>query len=209
MIVKSVNVPISADIEAGYGTSVEEVVENVRQIILAGVVGINLEDGTGNPDDPIFDVSLQAEKIAAIKELSQSLNAPLFINARTDLYWLHISDPVFRLQSAINRTKAYQKAGADCIFIPGVKTIDTIKKLRQEISCPINLLAGADMPSLSRLSEIGIERVSSGSAPFRATLTLLRKISEDIINHGNFQRIIDDVITYNDTAELINPSKDL
>lgn len=209
MIVKSVNVPVSADIEAGYGTSVEEVVENVRQIILAGVVGINLEDGTGNSDDPIFDVSLQAEKIAAIKELSQSLNAPLFINARTDLYWLHISDPVFRLQSAINRTKAYQKAGADCIFIPGVKTIDTIEKLRQEISCPINLLAGADMPSLSRLSEIGIERVSSGSAPFRATLTLLRKISEDIINHGNFQRIIDDVITYNDTAELINPNKDL
>jgi 2-methylisocitrate lyase-like PEP mutase family enzyme len=209
MIVNSVNVPVSADIEAGYGTSIEEVVENVRQIILTGAVGINLEDGTGNPEDPIFDVSLQAEKITAIKELSQSLNMPLFINARTDLYWLNIGDSVLRLQSAINRAKAYQKAGADCIFIPGVKNIDTIEKLRKEISCPINLLAGSDTPSLNWLSETGIERVSCGSAPFRATITLLRKISEDIINHGYFHRMIDDVITYKDVAELIKPSTDM
>lgn len=207
-IVNSVDVPVSADIESGYGTSIEEVVENVRQIILTGVVGINLEDGTGNPEDPIFDVSFQAEKITAIKKLSRSLHMPLFINARTDLYWLNIGDSVHRLQSAINRAKAYQNAGADCIFIPGVKNIDTIEKLRQEISCPINMLAGSDTPSLNRLSEIGIERVSSGSAPFRATITLLRKISEDIINLGNFQLMIDDVITYNDVVELIKPSTD-
>ncbi|WP_057914684.1 isocitrate lyase/PEP mutase family protein [Peribacillus muralis] len=209
MIVNSVNIPVSADIEAGYGASIEEVIENIRQIILTGVVGINIEDGTGNPEDPIFDVSLQVEKITAIKELSRLLKMPLFINARIDLYWLNIGNPALRLQSAINRAIAYQKAGADCIFIPGVKNIDSIKKLRQEISSPINLLAGADMPSLKQISETGIERVSSGSAPFRATITLLRKISEDIINHGNFQLMIDDVITYSDVAKLIYPSTDM
>ncbi|MGE7762506.1 isocitrate lyase/PEP mutase family protein [Peribacillus sp. NPDC097895] len=208
MIVDSVHVPVTADIEFGYGTSIEEVVENVRQILSTGVVGINLEDGTGNPEDPIFDSSLQAEKITAIKEMTRSLNIPLFINARTDLYWLNIGDPLTRLQSAINRAKTYQKAGADCIFIPGVKNMDTIEKLRREISCPINLLAGADTPSLNQLSEIGIERVSSGSAPFRATVSLLKKISDDIINQGNFQRMIDDVITYNDVAELLKPCTD-
>ncbi|CAH0297032.1 Carboxyvinyl-carboxyphosphonate phosphorylmutase [Peribacillus sp. Bi96] len=208
MIVDSVHVPVTADIEFGYGTSIEEVVENVRQVLSTGVVGINLEDGTGNPEDPIFDSSLQVEKITAIKEMTRSLNMPLFINARTDLYWLNIGDPATRLQSAINRAKAYQQAGADCIFIPGVKNMDTIEKLRREISCPINLLAGADTPSLNQLSELGIERVSSGSAPFRATVSLLRKISDDIINQGNFQRMIDDVITYNDVAELLKPCTD-
>lgn len=209
MIVNSVNVPVSADIEAGYGVSVEEVVENVRRVMLAGVVGINLEDGTGKPNDPIFEVSLQVEKIAAIKEMSQTLNMPLFINARTDLYWLNIGNSALRLQSAINRAKAYQKAGADCIFIPGVKNMDTIKKLRQDITCPINLLAGLDTPPLDDLSNIGIERISSGSAPFRATVTLLRKISKDIIKYKSFEQMTDGVITYNDMAELISSNTDL
>lgn len=97
MIVHSVNIPVSADIEAGYGMNVEEVVENVRQLIFAGVIGINLEDATGNQDDPILDTLLHAEKIAAIRKLSQSLDMPLFLNARTDLYWLNIGDSENRL----------------------------------------------------------------------------------------------------------------
>jgi len=209
LIVNSVDIPVSADIEAGYGKSVEEVIDNVKQVILAGVVGINLEDGTGNPNEPILDISMQVKKIAAIKELSQSLNMPLFINARTDLYWLKIDDPSLRFQSAIKRVKAYEEAGADCIFIPGVTNIDTIKNFREKISCPINLLVGSDTPSLNELSKIGIERVSSGSAPFRATITLLKEISEAIMFHGNFKPMIDDVITYDDMTELLKPSKEL
>jgi len=84
-IAKSVNVPVSADIEAGYGQTVEEVLETVKAVAAAGAIGINLEDGTGDPNRPIFDISSQEEKIAAIKELSESRNMPLFINARTDL----------------------------------------------------------------------------------------------------------------------------
>lgn len=203
MIVHSVNIPVSADIEAGYGMSVEEVVENVRQLIFAGVVGINLEDATGNPDDPILATSLHAEKIAAIRKLSQSLDMPLFLNARTDLYWLNIGDSENRLQSAIVRARAYQKAGADCIFIPGVQNIETIKMLRQEIYCPINLLVSPATPTLDELSEMRIERVSTGSAPFRATITLLRKMSEDVIFHGNFQRMNDDIISYAEITEML------
>ncbi|MBV6738219.1 isocitrate lyase/PEP mutase family protein [Priestia megaterium] len=209
LIVNSVDIPVSADIEAGYGKSVEEVIDNVKQVILAGVVGINLEDGTGNPNAPILDISMQVKKIAAIKKLSQSLNMPLFINARTDLYWLKIDDPSLRFQSAIKRVKAYEEAGADCIFIPGVTDIDTIKNFRREISCPINLLVGSDTPPLNELSKIGIERVSSGSAPFRATITLLKEISEAIMNSGNFTPMIDDVITYRDMTELLKPSTEL
>ncbi|MGF9892941.1 isocitrate lyase/phosphoenolpyruvate mutase family protein, partial [Priestia megaterium] len=171
-IINSVNIPVSVDLESGYGRSTNEVVDNARQIILAGGIGINLEDGTGDLDSPILDVSLQVEKISEIRLLSKSLKSPLFINARTDLYWLNIGDPNLRLQEAINRVKAYQKAGADCIFIPGLYDMESIKKVRQELSCPINLLSGPNLPSINTLSQVGIERISTGSAPFRATATL-------------------------------------
>ncbi|MBN8203456.1 isocitrate lyase/PEP mutase family protein [Bacillus sp. NTK034] len=203
-IAKSVNVPVSADIEAGYGRTVEEVLETVKAVTAAGAIGINLEDGTGDSNRSIFDISSQKEKIAAIKGFSESRNIPLLINARTDLYWLNIGDSSTRLQEAVKRAKAYQDAGADCIFIPGLTDRKIIKKIREEISCPINLLVDAEMPSLSELSEIGIERLSCGSVPFRATLTYLRTISEEIVNRQTFHQMTNgDVLSYRRLTEFI------
>ncbi|MBU8729717.1 isocitrate lyase/phosphoenolpyruvate mutase family protein [Cytobacillus oceanisediminis] len=203
-IAKSVNVPVSADIEAGYGQTVEEVLETVKAVAAAGAIGINLEDGTVDPNRPIFDITSQVEKITAIKELSESRNMPLFINARTDLYWLNIGDSSTRLQEAIKRAKAYQDAGADCIFIPGLTDRKIIKRIREEISCPINLLVDPGMPSLSELSEIGIERLSCGSVPFRATLTYLRTISEEIVNRQTFHHMTNgDVLSYKRLTEFL------
>ncbi|MGI1809859.1 isocitrate lyase/PEP mutase family protein [Priestia sp. TGN 0903] len=202
-IINSVNIPVSVDLESGYGRSTNEVVDNTRQIILAGGIGINLEDGTGDLDSPILDVSLQVEKISEIRLLSKSLKSPLFINARTDLYWLNTGNPDLRLQEAINRGKAYQKAGADCIFIPGLYDMESIKKVRQELSCPINLLSGPNLPSINTLSQVGIERLSTGSAPFRATATLLQRITEDILCDNNFQRLMNDNMSYDAITELI------
>ena len=129
---------------------------------------------------------------------------PLFINARTDLYWLNIGDSSIRLQEAVKRAKSYQDAGADCIFIPGLSDRKIIKKIREEISCPINLLVNAEMPSLSELSEIGIERLSCGSGPFRATLTYLRSIGEEIVNNQTFHQMTNgDVLTYRRLTEFI------
>jgi 2-methylisocitrate lyase-like PEP mutase family enzyme len=194
---------VSADIEAGYGQTVEEVLETVKAVAAAGAIGINLEDGTGDPNRSIFDISSQVEKIAAIKELSESGNMPLFINARTDLYWLNAGDSSTRLQEALKRTKAYQDAGADCIFIPGLTDRKIIKRIREEISCPINLLVDPEMPSLSELSDIGIERLSCGSGPFRATLTYLRTISEEIVNHQTFHQMTNGVLSYKRLTEFI------
>ncbi|WP_370224638.1 isocitrate lyase/phosphoenolpyruvate mutase family protein [Cytobacillus sp.] len=203
-IAKSVNVPVSADIEAGYGRTVEEVLETVKAVTAAGAIGINLEDGTGDSIRPIFEISSQVEKIAAIKEFSESRNMPLFINARTDLYWLNIGDSSTHLQEAVKRAKAYQDAGADCIFIPGLTDRKILKKIREEISCPINLLVDAEMPSLSELSEIGIERLSCGSGPFRATLTYLRSIGEEIVNNQTFHQMTNgDVLSYRRLTEFI------
>ncbi|MBG9451350.1 dihydrouridine synthase [Cytobacillus firmus] len=203
-IAKSVNVPVSADIEAGYGVTVEEILETVKAVAAAGAIGINLEDGTGDPNRPIFDISSHVEKIAAIKELSESSNMRLFINARTDLFWLNAGDSSTRLREAVMRAKAFQDAGADCIFIPGLTDRKDIKKIREEVPCPINLLIDPEMPSISELSEIGIERLSCGSVPFRATLTYLRTISEEIVNRQTFHQMTNgDVLSYRKLTEFI------
>ncbi|MGY4689125.1 isocitrate lyase/PEP mutase family protein [Salibacterium sp. K-3] len=203
-ITSSVNVPVSADIEAGYGETVKEVVETVKKMIAAGVVGINIEDGTGNPVQPLYDLSFQKEKIAAIKELSNTAVDPsLFINARTDTYWLNVGDASTRFQETVKRAKEFEEAGADCIFVPGLTDLESIQHLREEISSPINLLAGPEMPSLTELSSIGIERLSCGSAPFRATVTLLKTLSEEIMDQQTFHHMTNDVMSYTKVADLV------
>ncbi|MBM7644585.1 2-methylisocitrate lyase-like PEP mutase family enzyme [Scopulibacillus daqui] len=202
-IASSVNVPVSADIESGYGSTINEVLNHVKKVIEAGAVGINIEDGTGDPAHPIFDASVQKEKIKAIKEFSNSNDMPLFINARIDMYWLNIGDDSQRYKETIKRAQAYQEAGADCIFIPGLDDLEIIRSLRELISCPINLLVSPKLPSIAELSKMGIERVSCGSAPFRSTVTLLKKISEEIIDEGTFHLLTDDVIPYRKINDLI------
>ncbi|MFC7393987.1 isocitrate lyase/PEP mutase family protein [Scopulibacillus cellulosilyticus] len=202
-IVSSVNIPVSADIEAGYGSTVNEVLNTVKRVIEAGAVGINIEDGTGDPEHPVFDISLQKEKIKAIKNLSISTDTALFINARTDMYWLDVGNPYQRFQETIKRAEAYEEAGADCIFVPGLNDLEVIRALRQKISCPINLLVSPEMPSTTELSKIGIERLSCGSAPFRSTVTLLKEICEEIKNQRTFHRITENVLSYGKVTELM------
>lgn len=202
-MVNSVDVPVSADIESGYGKTTKEVLHTIEQVISAGVVGINLEDGTGDASYPIDDPLLQKEKIAAIREYCDSIGFPLFINARTDIYWLNIGEPESRIDEAIHRVKLYEEAGADCVFVPALKNIDEIKKLRNAVNCPINLLAVPGLPSIEELSEIGIERVSTGSSPFRASVSLLKLIGDEIVNQRTFSKMTEDVLSYGEVSSLV------
>lgn len=202
-ITRAVNIPVSADIEAGYGFTIDEIVANVTEVIAAGAVGINIEDGTGDAEDPISDITVQVENIEAIKELSDTLNASLFINARTDMYWGNVGEPEARLEETVRRAKSYVKAGANCIFIPGMTTIEEIKTIRKEISVPINLLVNPNLPPLTDLSAIGIERVSCGSAPFRATVTLLKSIADEIYTDGTFNQVSKNILSYDEVADMV------
>lgn len=206
LIAQSVNEPVSADIEDGYGSYIEKVVESVKQVILAGAVGINLEDSTTDLENPLYDITLQQNKILAIKELALAMGIPFFINARTDVYWLNIGNPEWQLSETIKRAQAYHNAGADCLFIPGINNLTTIQIIRDAISCPINLLAGPDLPSLSVLSEIGIQRISLGSGPYRATASLLKTIGEEIMYQGSFRHMTTGVISYQDISKDIIPT---
>jgi len=196
-IVENCKVPVSADIEAGYGETIEEIVSSAQQVIECGAVGLNLEDSTGNPDKPMYDKFLQAEKIRAIREVANSCDIHLCINARTDSY-LTEADPKTKLNDAIDRGNLYKEAGADCIFVPDVGDLDrkTIQVLVKEIDAPINVIAGPTIPSIEVLNEIGVSRVSLGPRPMRAVYSLLKDISNELKTTGTYKTMSETSITY-------------
>jgi 2-methylisocitrate lyase-like PEP mutase family enzyme len=201
-IVNAVDLPISVDIERGYGASLDEIVDHVKSIILCGAIGINIEDGLpqqGSVDDQATFV----EKIQAIAEVRTQIGIPFVINARTDIYLLGVGDEKYRLDMTLKRAQALRKAGADCIFIPDVSDETVIKQLRAEIELPINLLVHPNFCDIEKMRDIGINRLSSGSAPVRATMKRLMTVAKDF-NRGECADMMNHDFSYAKANELFN-----
>ncbi|MGW8821339.1 isocitrate lyase/phosphoenolpyruvate mutase family protein [Paenibacillus sp. JNUCC32] len=200
-IVQTVDIPVTVDMEDGYGQTPDEVAESVKQVIKAGATGINIEDSSMDRQAPLHDILLQQNKLAVIRGLGNAMGYPLFINARIDAYWIKSMPPAGRLGETIKRAHAYLEAGADCIFVPGIQEISDIQTLRHEISCPINVLAGPGMPSANELEALGIQRISTGSGPFRAAISLLHRMGHEILEEGTFEHMTLGVLSYDDLSE--------
>jgi 2-methylisocitrate lyase-like PEP mutase family enzyme len=198
-IVNNTNLPVSADIEAGYATSTEDVVKAAEAVLNAAAVGLNLEDGTGNPNTPLFDKTLQQEKIRAIRDMCAARGIHLVINARTDVF-LVSDDNKKSMHFAVERGNAYKEAGADCIFIPDIGNLDrkAIATLVNEIDAPINVIAGATTPPIAELQDLGVSRVSVGPRPMRAVLSLLRNIAKELIIKGTYKLMAESSISYSE-----------
>jgi len=188
-IARAVKVPVTADIEAGYGSTPEDAARTTRELIQAGAIGMNLEDRSGNPDHPLLDLPLALEKIKAVREAAAQLGVPIVVNARTDVYLLPDAQPATGYYEAQRRLTAYRDAGADCVFAPGLKDAETIGRLVPDLQCPVNILAVAGTPSIPDLEKLGVARVSLGSGPMRATLALLRKIAEELKATGTYSAL--------------------
>jgi len=186
-IAAAVQVPVTADVEAGYGNRPEDAALTARAVIEAGAVGMNLEDTTDRPEDPLLDLSLQVEKIKAVLEETQRAGVRIMLNARTDVYLLQVGPPERHYELALKRLAAFRDAGADCLFIPGVRDSETIRRFVVDLRYPINILAGPGSPSIPELERLGVARVSLGSAPMRATLGLLRRIAEELKGSGTYR----------------------
>lgn len=184
-IAGSVSVPVTADMEAGYGESETELAETVTRLISAGAIGLNIEDSTKRPGNPLFDAETQVRKIATVRKVSDSRGVPLVINARTDALVLGQGDKTSRLKEAISRGKAYRDAGADCIFPLGAIDPGTIKEIVRQLDCPINILATKDVPRVADLAKLGVRRVSLGSGPERANTRPRRKNRARDSRNGN------------------------
>jgi 2-methylisocitrate lyase-like PEP mutase family enzyme len=188
-IAAKVKVPVTADVESGYGERPEDAVQTAKAVIEAGAVGLNLEDVAGGPQKQLADLSLQLEKITAVRETGQSLGVPLVLNARTDVYLLEVGKPESRYDEAIRRLAAFRDAGADCLFIPGLRDLETIAHLVRELGHPVNILAGPESPSIPELQKIGVARVSLGSSAMRATLGLARRIAHEVLTTGTYESL--------------------
>jgi 2-methylisocitrate lyase-like PEP mutase family enzyme len=195
-IVTAVDLPVTADIEAGYSQETEEVLKFIEQILEMGVVGINIEDSTGIKENPILTVNAQVKKIKAIRKLAATKRHSLLINARIDVFYLGLQDIQQAAQETLERAHAYLTAGADCIYIFGITDKEWLQKLVQEIPGPVNLLAGAGMPSISELKQMGVRRLSLGSGAMRATLGTLEAISKELLTQGTYKTLTENAFPY-------------
>ncbi|HTA25300.1 MAG TPA: isocitrate lyase/phosphoenolpyruvate mutase family protein [Terriglobales bacterium] len=188
-IARAMRVPVTADVEAGYGELPEDAAETARAVIAAGAVGMNFEDGTDDPQHPLIDLPLQLERIRAIREVAEKSGVPIVLNARTDVYLAQVGSPDSRYDHALRRLRAYRDAGADCVFLPGLRDPETIKQFVKDVQCPLNILAGPGSLSITELGKLGVARVSLGSAPMRATLGLLRRMADELKASGTYQAL--------------------
>jgi 2-methylisocitrate lyase-like PEP mutase family enzyme len=204
-IAEAVEVPVTADVEAGFGSTPEEVADTAREVIASGAVGMNLEDGVEEKPDLLADVNRQKEIIGAVLEVAERAGVPFVLNARTDIFLYGIGPAETRLARAIERLNAYHAAGAPVLFAPGVKDKETIAQLARGLSGPLNILATVGTPPVAELQQLGVARVSVGSGPMRATLGFLGRMAHQLREDGAFTMMTDGALPYADANRLVQP----
>jgi len=185
-IAEAVKVPVTADVEAGYGDRPEDAARTAVGVMEAGAVGMNLEDATDDPAHPLVELPRQLEKIKAVRLAALKFGVLLVLNARTDVYLAEVGAPETRYDETVRRLIAYRDAGADCVFVPGLRDAETIGRIVREVKCPVNILGGPGSPPAPELAKLGVARVSVGSAPMRATLGLVKRIAEELKGAGTY-----------------------
>jgi len=188
-IAAAIRVPLTADAEAGYGSEPEDAARTAREVIEAGAVGMNLEDATGDAVHPLAELSVQLEKIRAVRQASEQAGVPLVLNARTDVYLLEVGEPGRRYDETLRRLAAFRDAGADCVFVPGLCDPPSIGRLVADLNCPLNILAVSGSPSVAQLAALGVKRISLGSGPMRATLGFLRRLATELQTQGTYTHL--------------------
>ncbi len=183
-IVDAVDLPVSGDLENGFGDAPETVAETIRKAAGAGLVSASIEDSTGRTEDPLYGIELGVERIRAAVEAAQGLPIDFLITGRAENFLVGRAD----LKHAIQRLQAYQDAGADILYAPGLTSMSDIATVVREVDRPLNVLMGLKgaQASLSELADIGVKRVSVGSALSRAALGAFLRASKEMIGPGTF-----------------------
>ena len=178
-IARAVRVPVTADLEAGYGTTPEAIADTVKAAIEAGAIGMNLEDLAG--EESLVELPMQIEKIRSVREAAMAAGVPFVLNARTDVCLAAIGPEETRFERTAERLRAYVKAGADCVFAPGLTDRTTIAKLVRAVEAPLNILAVPACPPMVELEKVGVARVSTGSGIMRAAMGLVQRVAKKMM----------------------------
>lgn len=202
-IVRSVNLPISADLEAGYSGTIAGLQENILRLLDTGAVGINFEDSFDDSAH-LRPIPEQVERIKAIREAAEKRGIHLVINARADSFFAEgFASEEERIEDVISRLNAYAQAGADCVYPVGRGDKETLTILRKRISAPINVLATAKAVSLKELQALGINRVSFGPYIFRSLLAKMSEMQDEIKNMGRYDIVMDGMWTSGDVKKYL------
>ncbi|NVO57500.1 isocitrate lyase/phosphoenolpyruvate mutase family protein [Rhodobacteraceae bacterium B1Z28] len=181
-IVNSVDLPVSADLEDGFGSAPESCAQSIRLACQVGLVGGSIEDATGNPDNPIYDVSQAVDRVQAAAETARNL--PFLLTARAENFLWGRAD----LGDTIKRLQAFSEAGADVLYAPGLPDLEAIRTVCSEVDKPVNVVMGLTGPTytVSELSKAGVRRISVGGSFARAALGALKSAAEEVRSLGTF-----------------------
>lgn len=199
-IARSVDVPVSFDVEAGFGDTAATVCSRVRQTIEAGACGINLEDGM--VDGRLHPPDLLIDALRAIREACADLDYPLFVNARTDVYLGGLTNASEQLAETIRRGRRYAEAGADGFFVPGLVEPAAIASVVREVPLPLNVYALPGLPNTDRLRAMGVRRVSVGCGPLQALLSQARAVARALRDDGDWTSFTHDWLTPDEAVTL-------
>lgn len=185
-IVRSAQVPVTADIETGYGKTAAEVAEHVAQIIRTGVVGINLEDGLHGELRSVADASA---RLAAAREAAQREGVPIVINARCDVFHVRSGEEARRLEAAVERCKAYFAAGADCVYPFGLRDARTIAALVEAVEGPVNITGRPGMPDAAAFESMGVSRITIAAAPTLWVMSAIQGLAKELRATSGFEML--------------------
>jgi 2-methylisocitrate lyase-like PEP mutase family enzyme len=183
-IVEATDLPVSADLEKGFGDEPEVVAETVRLAAAVGLVGCTIEDATGNPDSPLYDVDLAVARIRAAARAAHVLPFPFLLTARAHNFLY----PGASLQETIERLRAFQEAGADVLFAPGLPDLGAVRAVCAAVSRPVNFMAGIKARSFSvgELASAGVRRISLATSLYRAAMTGFLDAAREVKEQGRF-----------------------
>ncbi len=198
-LVAATDLPVSADLENGFGDAPETVAETIRLAAGTGLVGGSIEDATGHDDAPIYDIGLATERIRAAAEAARALPYPFTLTARCENFLHGRPD----LADTIRRLQAYQEAGADVLFAPGLKTPEDIAAVVRAVDRPVNVVMGLQGMLMTRaeLSELGVKRISVGGALARAAYGALLRAGREMRETGRFE-FANEAVSFKDISAI-------
>jgi 2-methylisocitrate lyase-like PEP mutase family enzyme len=183
-IAAAVELPVSADLEAGYGETPADVGDTVAGAIAAGAVGCNLEDGTPDGPAPLRATAEHAQRVAAARAAGERAGLPIVLNARTDVFLAQVGAGAERVDLALDRGRAYVQAGADCIFVPGARDPGDLRRLVAEMGAPVSVLAVPGGPPPAELERLGVARMSVGPGSLGVAMAALRDAAAALLAGG-------------------------
>jgi 2-methylisocitrate lyase-like PEP mutase family enzyme len=199
-IARATDLPVSGDLENGYGDRPEDVAATIRLAIAEGLAGGGIEDWTGRADAPYYDIGLAGERIAAAREAADASGIDFVLTARAECFLYGHDDP---LGEAIKRLNRYREAGADCLYAPGPTDDATLERLVAEVDGPLNVVVGmGGGASLDRMAGLGVKRISTGGSLYRATARLVLDAAREMAESGTFG-YLDNVVSDREIQKMV------